>query len=117
MLAECNEPSSLVAFVGFPYDFVGYELALVRFSEALGHRGALVVGHGIDARPPRLDFPRIFGEVVLILARPGFGVGQQVAERFHHWPVLLPVQLSSESANVLAMESCKTPLLSLVADI
>jgi hypothetical protein len=73
-----------MAFIGFGYHIVRYELALIRFSHALAHSGSLVFRHRVDAGSPRLDFSRVFGEFILIFAGPGFGMGQQVAERFCH---------------------------------
>jgi hypothetical protein len=73
-----------MALVGFGYQIVRYELALVSFSHALAYCGSLLVRHRVDAGSPRLDFARIFGEFVLILAGPGFSVGKEVAERFGH---------------------------------
>jgi|SRR6185295_10306489 len=84
MLAGYSEPSLLMALIGFGYQIVSYELALIRFSHALAHSGSLVVGHAVDAGSPRLDFARVFGEFILIFSGPGFSVGQQVAERFCH---------------------------------
>lgn len=84
MPAGCNEPSSVVAFIGFRHNLVGYELALIRFRETLGHGGPLVVRHRIDAGATRFDFARIFGKFVLILAGPGFSVRQDISERFSH---------------------------------
>jgi hypothetical protein len=88
MLAECNEPSLVMALIGFGYQIVRYELALIRFSHALAHSSSLVVRHPVDAGSPRLDFARVFGEFILIFARPSFSVGQQVAERFSHHSIL-----------------------------
>jgi hypothetical protein len=80
--------SSVVAFIGFRYNLVRYELALIGFSQALGYGGPLVVRHRIDARATRFDFARNFGKFVLILAGPGFSVRQDISERFrHHAPL------------------------------
>jgi hypothetical protein len=84
MHAECNEPSLLMALIGFGYQVVSYELALIRFSHALVHSGSFVVRHPVQAASPGFDFTCIFGEFILIFARPGFSMGQQVAERFRH---------------------------------
>src|SRR5882757_1814598 len=84
MPQECNEPSSIVTFIGFRHNLIRHELALIGFSEAPAHRGSLVIRHRIDTGAPCLDFARVFGEFVLILTGPGFGMFQQVFERFRH---------------------------------
>ena len=61
---------------GFGYHIVRYELALIGFSHALAHSGPLLVRHPVDAGSPRFDFARVFGKFFLILAGPGFSVGQ-----------------------------------------
>src|SRR4051794_10439776 len=86
MPAACSEPSLVMTLVGLRNQVIRYELALIRFCHALAHRGPLVVRHSIDAGSPRFDFASVFGEFFLVFAGPGFGVGQQVAERLcHHW--------------------------------
>jgi hypothetical protein len=65
-----------MALIGFGYQVVSYELALIRLSHALAHSGSLVVRHPVQAASPRFDFTRVFGEFILIFAGPGFSLGQ-----------------------------------------
>jgi hypothetical protein len=65
-----------MALIGFGYQVVRYELALIRFSHALAHSGSLVVRHAVDAGSPRFYFARVFGEFFLIFAGPGLSVDQ-----------------------------------------
>jgi hypothetical protein len=74
----------VVAFIGFRHNLVRYELALIGFRQALAHRGSLFIRHRVDAAAPGLDFACVLGELVLILRGPGFGMFQQVFERFRH---------------------------------
>jgi hypothetical protein len=57
-----------MALIGFGYQVVRSELALIRFGHALAHSGSLFVRHSVDAASPRLDFMGVFGEFFLIFA-------------------------------------------------
>jgi len=73
----CIEPSQVVALVSVRNDVVWDEFPAVGLCQPPAHCSVFIVTHGVDAGPPRLDFARVLGQLLLILLRPGLNLLKQ----------------------------------------
>lgn len=87
-----------MALVRSRNDVIWNELAAISLSQPPGHGLSLTIRHEINARPPRLNFARVFGKLFLILLRPGCGVFQYVFQGLRRHPTFVPQSLTQGTA-------------------
>ena len=69
-----------MAFVRFRHDFIRYEFSSISLRHSSAHRSALLIAHDVHAGASSLYLSRVFGQLFLILLRPGFGLFDYVFE-------------------------------------